>query len=178
MGNRNFCPLCSVRLDDPDIERCPKCRVLLSEEWKRRERYEAQLLKKSGTVQGPFHPVLGLKCPACGEEVEILAIQVEEFTVNGENIGNGPAGPLFAPNRGIVAFQAWRCRKDHRLFSSFDVEWSELCPNCMTRNSMYGKLVRSCSACKTMVPVDFYRTEDPIKLMETRGWVYAPDLEK
>ncbi|MBN1539963.1 MAG: hypothetical protein JW939_07450 [Candidatus Thermoplasmatota archaeon] len=178
MVNRNFCPLCSFRLSGPDIERCPKCKVMLAEEWKRKESYEAQLQKKSETVQGPFHPVIGLKCPLCSEGVEIQAVQIEEYIVNGEKLGDSPIGPMYAPNRCIVAFQAWRCRKDHRMFSSFETEWIELCPKCMTRNSMYGKLVRSCSACKTMVPVDFYRTEDPLKLMESRGWTYAPDLEK
>ncbi len=174
----HYCPLCSAYLQDPRVERCPKCHALLIEEKERKDRYEARLRRKSEIVEGPFHPVLGKKCPICSEDVEIQPIKVEEFTVDGEKIGSGPMGPLYAPNRCVVAFQSWRCRKDHRLFSSYDFEWRELCPHCLTHNNRYGTLVRTCSTCKTMVPVVYYKKDDPVKLMQKRGWTYAPELEE
>jgi hypothetical protein len=178
MAEIHYCPLCSAYLQDPHLERCPKCHALLIEEKERKDRYEARLKRKSEIVEGPFHPVLGKKCPICSEDVEIQSIKVEEFTVDGEKIGSGPMGPMYAPNRCIVAFQSWRCRKDHRLFSSYDFEWRELCPHCLTHNNRYGTLVRTCSNCKTMVPVVYYKKEDPVKLMQKRGWTYSPELEE
>ena len=169
MANPHYCPMCSVFIRDEHLERCPKCKTHLKEEWERREQYEARLKRIS--------EVRGIKCSVCGEDVEIQPVKVEEFTVNGDKIGNGPLGPIYAPNRCVVAFQSWRCRKNHKLFSSYDYEWRELCPHCLTHNNRYGTLVRSCAKCKTMVPVVYYKEDDPIKLMEKKGWNYAPELE-
>lgn len=178
MGDIRFCPVCSAYLRGGPYERCPKCGSNLREELQKKENYEARLKRKSELVQGPFHPVTGKKCIICGEDVEILPVKVEEFIVNGDKVGSGPMGPMYAPNRCVIAFQAWRCRKAHKLFSSFDLEWRELCPKCMTNNSKYGNLVRSCSQCKTMVPMVYYKKEDPIELMKKKGYTFDPDLEK
>ncbi|MFW3145489.1 MAG: hypothetical protein ACMUIE_01600 [Thermoplasmatota archaeon] len=178
MGGIRYCPVCSAYLKNPNLERCPKCHSILRVEMEKKEIYEASLRRKSELVQGPFHPVTGKKCIVCGEDVEVLPVQIEEFTVSGEKVGDGPMGPLRAPNRCVVAFQAWRCRKGHRLFSSYDFEWRELCPNCLTHNNRYGNLVRSCSQCRTMVPIDYYKKEDPLELMKKRGYHFDPDLEK
>jgi hypothetical protein len=177
MANSHYCPMCSAYITDEHLEKCPKCHTHLKEEWERREYYEKKLKRKSEIVEGPFHPVTGLTCSICGEDVEIKEVKVEEFTVNGDKIGSGPLGPLYAPNRMVIAFQSWRCRKDHRLFSSYDVEWRELCPHCLTHNNRYGTLVRSCAKCKSMVPIAYYKKDDPLKLMEKREWHYAPQLE-
>lgn len=177
MENIRFCPVCSAYLRDRSLERCPKCGANLREEKEKKERYEAGLRRKSELVQGPFHPVTGKKCIICGEDVEILSVKIEDFIVNGEKVGDGPAGPMYAPNRCVIAFQAWRCRKGHKLFSSYDLEWRELCPKCHLPNSRYGNLVRSCPHCKTMVPMDHYKKEDPVELMKKRGYVFDPELE-
>ncbi|MEA3559761.1 MAG: hypothetical protein U9R75_10960, partial [Candidatus Thermoplasmatota archaeon] len=134
MDDIRFCPVCSAYIRDQGLERCPKCRSHLRQEQDRKERYETQLKRKNELVQGPFHPVIGKKCVICGEDVEILPVKIEEFIVNGEKVGNGPMGPMYAPNRCVVAFQEWRCRKAHKLFSSFDCEWRELCPKCLIHN--------------------------------------------
>ncbi|MFO8050231.1 MAG: hypothetical protein R6V01_00845 [Thermoplasmatota archaeon] len=173
-----FCPVCSAYLKNPSLEKCPKCRANLREEKEKKERYEARLKRKSELVQGPFHPVTGKKCIICGEDVEILPVEIEEFIVNGEKVSNGSKDPLYAPNRCVIAFQAWRCRKGHKLFSSYDLEWRELCPRCHIHNNRFGNLVRSCPRCRTMVPMDHYKKEDPIELMKKKGYTYDPVLEE
>ncbi|OYT46338.1 hypothetical protein B6U90_01300 [Thermoplasmatales archaeon ex4484_6] len=172
-----FCPLCSAYLRNRDLEKCPKCGVDLERELDRKRTYEESLKRKSETVQGPFHPVLGRTCPICGEEVEILPAEVLEFTVYGEVCGKGPMGDLRAPMQVFIGFQPWRCRRKHMLFSSYEVERRELCPRCLTPNVSYGKLVRSCTGCGTMVPVEYYHEGDPIELMKKRGYHHAPELE-
>lgn len=143
----------------------------------RKNRYNAALKRKSETVQGPFHPVTGRKCPLCGEDVEILSPGVEEFTVHGEKCGKGPMGEMRAPTQLFIGFQAWRCRRSHKLFSSYEMESRMICPACQSPNNQYGKIVRSCPKCGKMVPLEYYREGDPLELMKKRGYHFAPELE-
>lgn len=177
MAQIHYCPRCSAYLGRPDLDVCPKCGSDLKTEKERKEKAEADLRRKHETVQGPFHPVLGRKCPVCGEDVEILSSSVEEFTVHGSNCGKGPMGEMKAPTQLFIGFRSWRCRKRHKLFSSFETESRELCPKCLTPNNQYGKLVRSCPKCGTMVPVEYYTKGEPVELMQKRGYHYAPELE-
>ena len=177
MVHSHYCPICSTFLPDPTVERCHRCGVDIAGEWERRLRYEGENRRKSELVQGPFHAVTGLSCPLCGERVEVQSVTREEFVVDGEKVGNGPAGCEKALTRLRVYYRAWRCQKGHRLFSSFEAEWKELCPRCRSPNNPYGVLVRSCPKCNVMVPVDYYQKDDPIILMEGRGIHYAPELE-
>lgn len=177
MSPYHYCPRCSAYLGGGDLDTCPRCGSDLGMEKERKDRIEAELKRKNETVQGPFHPVLGRVCPICGEEVEILSSSVEEFTVYGSNCGKGPLGEMKAPTQVFVGFRSWRCRKMHKLFSSFEVESRENCPKCLIPNNLYGKLVRSCPKCRMMVPVDYYVYGDPVELMSKRGYKYAPELE-
>jgi len=178
MPKDSFCPICSVYLRDPTVERCPKCKAFIKQGQEVKARIEADLKRKSEGVEGPFHAVIGKKCPLCGEEVEILAPQVEEFLVFGEVVGKGPKGDMRAPNKAYVGIQAWRCRFNHKLFSSFEVEWKECCPGCLDHNHTFGGLVRSCPKCKIMVPIGHYRKDDPLTMIASRDYHYAPELEE
>ncbi len=178
MSQVRFCPMCSVYLGSGEFETCPKCGSNIRLELDRKQRYEATIKRRSEVVEGPFHPVLGRKCKVCGEDVEILSPKVEEFTVYGKSCGKGPVlGDIKAPMQVFVGFQAWRCRKKHKLFSTYEVENRELCPTCHTPNNPYGNLVRSCPRCSTMVPVDYYVEGDPLELLSKRGYHHDPDLE-
>jgi hypothetical protein len=178
MASIHYCPRCSAYLPNGDLEACHRCGADLKFEKDRKDRYEAAIKRKSEMVQGPFHPVLGRKCKACDEDVEILSPSVEEFTVHGEKCGKGPSGDMKAPTQVFIGFQAWRCRKRHKLFSSYELEKRDVCPRCLSPTNLYGKLVRNCTRCGTMVPVNYYCGEiDPVGLMEKRGYIYDPSLE-
>lgn len=177
MSSTHYCPLCSVFLPDPNLSRCPKCGVDIEVESQRKTSYEAKIKRKSQLVEGPFHPVTGRRCPICNEDVEIQSPRVEEFQVKGEVLGKGPMGDEHAAFRAIVGYQPWRCRKGHNLFSGYEVVWREICPRCHEPLHRYGDLVYSCSKCHLMVPKGLFRKDDPIALMEKRGFKYCPDLE-
>ncbi len=171
-----YCPRCSAFLRDPNVSICDRCGGMIHEELERKERVQSALVRKSLLVKGPFYPVTGMKCPKCGENVEVLSKDTEEFQIKGSKTGNGPAGEEFALFRARISFQKWRCQKGHMFFSQYDVEWKELCPRCRKPNTPYGDIVRSCATCGIMVPNDLYRKKDPLVLMEERGYIYAPDL--
>ena len=172
-----YCPVCSAFLKDPNSRICPRCGADIITEIRKKERYQAEIERKSRLVEGPFRAVVGLRCPECGEDVEILPVSVEEFEVKGEKTGKGPAGEEYALYGAKVRFQKWRCRGGHMLYSSYTVEWKELCPRCRGPMNPYGALVMSCPRCRTMVQNDHFRRDDPKKLMEARGYIHAPDLE-
>ncbi|MCK5772837.1 MAG: hypothetical protein KAH57_03540 [Thermoplasmata archaeon] len=172
-----YCPRCSAFLPDPNVSACIKCGGAIHEELERKERFQAAIVRKSELVEGAFYPVTGITCPKCGENVEVLSRDTEEFQVKGAKTGSGPAGEEFALFRARVSFQKWRCQKGHMFFSQQSVEWKELCPRCRKPNTPYGGIVRSCATCNVMVPGDYYRKKDPLVLMEERGYIYSPDLK-
>ncbi len=178
MNTPSYCPVCSVFLKTQGLERCLRCGADIAREQERKERHQSDLRRKNELVEGPFHPVLGISCPVCGEDVEVLPMKVEEFIVQGQYIGHPGLGEKRADTKAFVGLQPWRCRKGHQLFSTFDVEWRELCPGCKEPNNAFGKLVRSCPRCSIMVPVGLYRRTEPMKMLLGKGYYHAPQFEK
>jgi phage FluMu protein Com len=177
MSPIHYCPLCSAYLSDGGLSNCPKCGADLESEKEKKEKQYELIKRRSETVQGPFHPVTGRKCPVCQEDVEILSPKVEETTVYGKNCGKGPMGEMRAPTQVFIGIQEWRCRRFHKLFSSYEVETRKICPKCLSPVNQYGKLVMSCPKCSTMIPVDYYEEGDPLEILSKRNYTYAPELE-
>ena len=177
MSTSSYCPVCSAYLKDPSVDRCPKCGADIESERIVKEKRDNHIRRQSQLVKGPFHPVTGKSCPICGENVEILSESVEDIHVEGEVIGQGPAGSERALYRAVIGFRPWRCRRGHRLFSSYEVVWRRTCPRCHGPMSKYGDLVYSCPRCSIMIQADHFRKGDPVELMKRKGFTYAPHLE-
>jgi hypothetical protein len=173
----HYCPICSLHQPDPYAERCPKCRVNLRFEMDRKRRIQEQTVRKAMLVEGPFRAVTGLTCDLCGEAMEVLPRETRDFFHRGKRTGDGPSGPEFALTRARITFQPWRCQRGHMFFSSYQVEWKEVCPRCRDPVNPFTKMVLSCPRCRIMVPSDLYEKGDPVTILEKEGYSSKPSLE-
>ena len=173
----HYCPRCSAYIGDPARETCHRCGTDLRSELDRKMRRDAEAVRKGQLVQGPFRAVTGLFCEICSEAVEVLSKETRDFYCKGKSIGSGPSGEEHALTRARVTFQPWRCQKGHMFFSSFNVEWREVCPRCRDPVNPFARLVLSCPRCRLMVPVEFFEKGDPIDMLENAGYGYRPSLE-
>ncbi|MDG6225348.1 MAG: hypothetical protein QCI82_07535 [Candidatus Thermoplasmatota archaeon] len=172
-----YCPRCSAYNSDPSRKACHRCGADLRSELERKMRRDAEAARRSQLVQGPFRAVTGLSCGICGEAVEVLSKETRDHYHKGRMTGSGPSGEEHALTRARITFQPWRCQKGHMFFSSFSVEWREVCPRCRDPVNPFARLVLSCPRCRLMVPVEFFEKGDPIEMLENTGYVYRPSLE-
>ena len=175
-----YCPNCSAYQHDPGAKICPKCGYDFSDEEERREKRRREIeeeefrrITESNVDYDPSN-----RCPECGsptreyrEEMECPVegnrIPIRGIKLMGGDITKKPITLLEFTVTGRI------CKEGHKICQDYDYREKRLCPVCQDKMVFYGSTLLSCPRCNRHFENEYFPNPDPVKELESEGWILA-----